>query len=399
MEDLARLVKRLPPDKLAQYEPVTGVTLVNMSKSAFFDMSRRMQTKGIDAASATVLRAINHETGHFIQSCMTGYMFRRNSWLLSVFNSRRNGRIFKRLMRHERRAKRTLWVIEKLLGKKRPLAGRLANMVIFTFQTRRAALLAQSAPDGHHSMARALTPHFFAERDALIARETQPNLDGVSTLGVIEGGAVAYAALMEPASRTPEAFITRMQADLKTLPPLYHELWNFVYPQADLRSREIFLPLCALALCYERPAMALPFLLRFLLNIPQDEVAQQAAAAFNALPSCPEAGMRLGKAEAQVSWRRKPRLYGPFFARFRDDPAQLTPFTLLTQPQSLETMEHLPLCLTFSDGYQPANMPSDEIAARMVLAHHILEVDSLVRDQRQYQHSALEFARRALSRL
>ncbi len=399
MQDLVKLVKLLPPDKLAQYEPVTGVTLVNMSKGAFFDMSRRMQSEGIDAASATVLRAINHETGHFIQSCMTGYMFRRNSWLLGVFNSRKNTRVFRKLYRMERRAKRKLWVIERLFGKKRGFAARLANLVIFAFQTNRAALLAQSAPKGHHSMARALTPHFFAQRDGLLRQETACSFHGVSTLGVIEGGAVAYAALMEPATRNADAFIARMEADLSHLPNLYRELWDFVFPRAEHRSHEVFLPLCALALCYERPNQAVPFLLDHLLAMPQGQVEAGAAQSFGALPLCVEGGARLGNAQAQISWRRKPRLYGPFFARFRDDPSGLDPFTLLTQPQSLEKMEHLPLCLTFSDGYQPANMPNEEVAARMVIAHHILEVESFVRDQKEYQQNAVEFARRALSRL
>ena len=87
LSDLARLVKRLPPGTLGQFEPLSGIIVLNMDKTSFNAMSERMAAGSVTEADRFIVGVINHESCHFLQTCISGYMFDRARRLMAALNS------------------------------------------------------------------------------------------------------------------------------------------------------------------------------------------------------------------------------------------------------------------------------------------------------------------------
>ncbi len=230
------------------------------------------------------------------------------------------------------------------------------------------------AMPGDNSVFGALHPAFFRLQDQLAKEEAQPNPDGLSTLAILEGSAVAFAHnVMRPSGDAEPA----MLAGFADTPPVYRQFYDWIARQAPSRAAsrafELLLPTTALALCYSQPNNACGPLLHLLAaSEPGHAIAAGHALSAN-LPGIPDAGPILGTA-LDVR-RRDPsyKLYDKFLNYLEATLATSHPpfdaYGLLADPATMNSIETLPFSLVTNDSFNrlPSAMDFTEFAARMYL--------------------------------
>lgn len=399
LDDLADLAKRLPHDVLGRFEPMTGLTLLNMSKTGHIAAMKRYAEKKLDDDDIHLLRTLNHEMCHFAQSLSSGYMAHRNRKLWHAFNARRNHFVRLRFLWFNIQHLVRLRVLRLFFGRKNDGRRRADQMAEFIYQNNKM-VLANKITRGHpNSEARLRFPHYFRVLDDFRDRESKPGASGVSTYGIIEGSAVAYCALCEPWARTPEAFARRMQEDLAEMPQSYAELWQFLSKRAPDRAFELVMPLSALALSYDRPQYALEPLLDKLLESQPGEADALARKLFIAPPKIAAAGRVHQSADKFRNRRARAQLYDIFVDSIRNDPLGLDDYRLLTDPNYMDALQSYPICMQYSDGKSlGALMSNEDVALRVMIAAWTLEAISRGRDERDAKKYMLSYFRAVVNR-
>lgn len=399
LDDLAHLAKRLPHDVLGRFEPVTGLTLINISKAGHIAAMQRYAEKRVEESDVPLMRTLNHEMCHFVQFLSAGYMAHRNRVLWRAFNSWRNRLVKLRFLWFNVQHMTRLRVIRLFFGRRNDGRRRADQMAEFMRQNNKMVLINKITRGNPNSEARLQIPHFFQVLDAYRDRELELGPDAVSTLGIIEGAAVAYAALCEPWERTPDAFARRMQNDLADMPEIYGELWRFLSERAPNRAFELIMPLSALALSYDRPQVALsPLLDRLLVSKPgeTDELAREL---FACPPRISEAGRSHLSASLFRDRRNRAPLYDTFVDCMRKDPIGLDDYRALTDPDYLNALQTIPICMQYSDGKSlGALMSNEERAARIMIAAMTLETVSRGRGERDSKKYLVNYFRAVINR-
>jgi hypothetical protein len=393
--DLNTLVKRLPADTVGQFEPVSGVMVLNIDSASYSASIQRWIDRETTLADRELINTINHETFHFMQTTLCGYMFNRAKRLFTEFNSD-DQTIVTELDKAEADAKDLLALMEADAGDDPELLQRAHNAATISYYHNRINILNNYAPEAEHSLAAAMMPHFFSFRDELLHTENQTDEQGLSILGVIEGAAVVYTAHL---MRDERNIIERIEADIQHLPELYGQAWRCAQAVVGENAVDLLLPAASIALCYERPNMAYHWVLQQLATLPLDTALERAAQLFEHDQSIPYAGAYLHTGWDLREMDNSYRLYDTVFEAWDCEDRNAFAFRLLSEPAALNQINKIPICLTLSDGFFSGQMPKDLAHAKIYIASLVLKVLSRRREEKDFQRFAVQWVQGVIGRL
>lgn len=392
--DLKTLVKKLPPDQIGQFEPVSGVMVLNIDFQNYRASAQRWADKQTTPADRMLINTINHETYHFVQTSLTGYMFKRAKMLFNTLNQDDNS-IVRALDKAEEQANEVLELALKEAGDDPSLIKRANDIASITYYHKRTAILHANCPENDHSLAGALMPHFFQYRDDLLQKENELDAHGLSILGVIEGAAVAYAAHLAYDEHSVEQ---RIEAELVKLPSLYAQSWQILKQQTPQFASELILPISAIALCYQKPNTAFHFILAHFLKSEPTNITSYTEQLFCDLPYIEDAGEILKTARHVRVEDDSYILYDSVLKAWKCEQDDKLAFALLSDPLALNRMDHIPICSTLSDNLMFGQVPAQEAQAKIYIASLILKVTSRRREEKDFQKFAMQWGRNVINR-
>ena len=384
-------IKQLAPDQLGQFEPLSGLMLLNISREELFELGRRLTAGTSTEFDRAIIHTINHEAYHFAQAAASGYVFHRQARLLAVFNACEpvpEPEIPPHLQ--------AMFDAAREEAERDPeLRPRYDALVAMFRGHNRFAQMSDLAEKGDHSVEGALRPAFFAHLKELAQGERVANADGLSVLGVLEGSAVVHSRLL---LHGEEDATPHIEAELATLPAVYRELFDLTVARAGERALELVLPAVALALRFMQPHDAYLPLLALLAESPPGQAVQHGRGLIDRLHEITSAGPLLGTA---LDLRRMDdgfRLYDQILARLESGEWGIDSYDLLAHPPAMHAVGTFPLGIVTTDGYL-GSMDPNELAARMVLMGAVLRSQSRRRAERDFHHFQADWARSVIHRL
>ena len=240
--DAHEFIKALRSDQLGLFEPLSGVLLLNVAEAEFQEVAVRWSSNTCTESDVELIRTINHETYHFMQTVCSGYMYDRQCRIFTELN-RENETV-----ETEAETESYASVMEaalKDLDPSDPERQRLMGVAAMIRQQEFLEKLGTRAAPGDHSVSGGSFPKLFKYLDALAVKENETNADGLSILSVIEGTAVAHAQLLMGGAA---GFDERMTAECSTLPPAYATLYEVTRAACGDRTAELLLPAASFAL-------------------------------------------------------------------------------------------------------------------------------------------------------
>ncbi len=358
------LLKRLPFDQTGQFEPVSGMMLVNITSAEFAEICDRYQAGQHTAADVDIMRTINHEVYHFAQTVASGYMYQRQH--------------------------RMFLMIRDAKLPPEPEAG---VPPLLSEMTRLSALRERAAP-GDHSLAGAILPELFVHERQLAEIESEPNAAGLSIKALVEGSAVVHAELLMGDLAGARA---RVEAQLVIVPPVYRILFDLTVSRYGDRALELILPATALALRYTRPHDAYFELLAAIAGDPAGDPIARGRALGNDLPTIAEAGPILGTAIDVHEPTAMYSVYAGLLRDLADGKWQVDSYELLADPEAMQRMPGFPLGLATRDGLL-GSIDRVELTARLILMSIALKVRSRARDERDFEKAFTNWAQSLLGR-
>lgn len=389
--DPVDFIKRLAPDQVGLFEPISGMMLLNMDDEDFQAQAERFAQEALLPEDVRVLCAINHETYHFAQTAASGYMFDRARTAFAALNA------------SQPPAEPPIDPdILKIVADTRAAIGddpegnsRLDAALEIVRQKAWVDMLNARADAGDHSLAGALIPDFFDYLEQRRSAESLANSQGLSILGVIEGSAMLAANLL---TYGPEAAVAAVAEELDTLGPIYRELFAVTSAQAGERTLEIALPAAAVSLCYECPHDAYCAILPSIAAAPPGEAHTLGRALFEAPPKIEAAGAWLGDAPARRGNDESYVIYDSFHASLKEGKWGVDTYDLLADARALDRVGSFPLgCATRTRPYGP--FEPAELLARLAISSLVLKARSRRRDERDADQAARQWARGVLHRL
>lgn len=384
------LARRLPPEQVGLFEPLSGMMLLNVDQDAYVAMAQRFADGACIAQDVPFFAAINHEAYHFAQAAASGFMFDRQRTALRVLNAAppppdppTDPELMQMIARCREeagddpelnaRADRMLWVLEE--------------------HERLAMLEARAAP-GDHSIEGALFPHLFVHFRERGERECERNGQGLSIMGLLEGSAVIHTHLL---MKKGDEAVRSIPAEIETLPPVYGELLAFTASVAGERSLEVALPATAVALCYARPNDAYCALVPMLLAAPEGGALARGRELFETAPAIRAAGPWLGDSLAQRDADPCYPIYDRVLDALRTRRWGIGSYELMADPKAMHSIDSFPLgFVTRSQCLAPFG--TGEKAARLWLMGAVLRSRTRRRDQREFEKFAVRWAQDVLNR-
>jgi hypothetical protein len=391
--DPKEFIKRLAPDQLGMFEPLSGLMLLNASRAEMQAITKRQWARQSTESDVAMLRTIDHETYHFAQAAASGYVFHRQRGLFMALENTiepiPDFHLDPELLKlAEEWRKRIGDDPDYKLRYERAMAI-LEHQKKFTWMEARAAA-------GDNSVMGALYPGFFAHFKALTEAERIANADGLSILGLIEGSAVAHVHLLKyPIGYAPP----RMQAELAPLPAVYHELYDLTAARMGDRSVELLLPAVALALRYAQPHNAYAPLLALLAESKPGEALERGRSLAGQLPEISGAGPLLGTAIEQRRLHDGYRVYDPILEKLANLTWGFDSYDFLARPAAMESLNPFPVGIALTDGYVMGGMDRIEFAGRVTLMGLVLRSQSRRRAERESWRLTLDWARSVISGL
>lgn len=383
-------IKQLAPEQLGVFEPLSGMTLLNLDDAAFRALGERFVAQTLTDADTAVIRTINHETYHFAQATASGYVFHRQARAFEVLNA--SEPVPEPPLDPDLAP---LLAAARVEAEGDPaLERRLARLEAMLAGHQQIALMDARAGAADHSMAGAMLPAFFEHLNAVGEAEHTPGPDGLSVAGLLEGSAVLHTHLL----MHPQDAHLHVNAELQTLPPVYHELVALTAAAVGQRTLELALPATALALRYMAPHVAYKPLLAQLALTPMGEGLAHGRALAAALPEIDGAGPVLGTALELRALHDGYRIYDPFLDRLRTAEWGVNSYDLLADPSAMHRIGGFPMGVVTADGYH-GPLPAPEMAARMAIMGLVLRTQSRRRAERQFRQFQLEWAQEVLGRL
>ncbi len=393
--DLRTLLKRLPPDQLGLFEPVSGLMILNLSSEEFTAIAKRMEAGSSTATDVDGMRTINHEIYHFAQTVASGYMYDRQFQIFSQIDPAS----LTPELRHK-------------LERGRPVSGtdedptsgpvnrqeRASAVADLALEMDRISTLQRRAAPGDHSLAGAVFPRLFEHLRTLAAAEREVNEEGLSIHHLLEGSAVVHAELLL-AGRA--GIRQRVERQLAALPPAYRGAVDWTLERHRDRAFELLLPVVALALRYARPHDAYPTLLEAIAGSPEGEELARGRALSRDLPEIPRAGPLLGTAIDVHEKTAKYRVYDAILGDLDRGTWGVDSYAYLADPEAMLRVPSFPLGCLLTDGWTHT-VKDAELGARMVIMSIVLKVKSRSRTELDFQRSlaswAQDFGRRMFGR-
>jgi hypothetical protein len=384
------LARRLSPDQVGLFEPLSGMMVLNVEQDAYMAMAQRFADGASLPEDRSFFAAINHEVYHFAQAAASGFMFDRQRTALRVLNSGEPPPD----PPPDPEFEQVIAQCREEAGDDPELKARLQRMVWVMEEQQRLAILEARAAPGDHSVDGALFPHLFVHFRERGERERRPNAHGLSILGLLEGSAVIHTHLLMEARDEAARSIA---SEIETLPPEYGELLAFTVPLAGERSLEVALPATAVALCYARPNEAYCALVPMLLAASEGGALARGRELFDSPPEIPAAGTWLGDSVAQHQADPSYPIYDSVLEALRSGRWGIGSYELMADPRAMHSIDRFPLGLvTRSRSHSPFDVP--ERAARLWLAGTVLRSRSRRRDQREFEKFAVTWAQDVLDR-
>jgi phage protein U len=357
--DPHQFLKQLPPDKLGQYEPVSGIMLVNITSAELNEIAGRYAAGQCTDADIEILRAINHETYHFAQTVACGYMYLRQHQLFCLV-----------------RDAKVPQFTEPEYGDSERINAVLSLMA----EQERLSILRQRAAPGEVSLAGAIMPELFAQEKKLAAMESETNAAGLSIKALVEGSAVINAEKVIGGGACTRA---ALEAQLQMVPPAYRVLFDLTAERYGDWAPDLILPATALALRYAQPHEAYFELVEAIADNPGDPIGRGRALAAS-LPAIPAAGAILGTAVDAHEPTEQFSVYRGMLQDLAAGAWGMDSYELLSDPSAMLRMARFPIGLALKDGY--TGLPDrTELVARLEIMSIVLRVRSLAREQRDYE--------------
>ena len=246
--NIRQFIKSLDPDVRGVFEPLSGIMRIGMPQSEYQAAFERYAAGASTIEDTALIGTINHERYHAMQAAVSGYGFDQQRRRFAVFNS------FEELPdpAADPEVQSLLATLRAEAGDNPDLKRRAdrAEAVLLSYCA--IEMMEARAEPGDYSLWGALHPGFFRYQAELADREAVRYADGFSILGLLEGSAVAIAnrLMYEGGAQT------KMEAELKTLTPVYSELYTLTQARAGTWAMVLLLPAVALALCYSEPHKA-----------------------------------------------------------------------------------------------------------------------------------------------
>jgi hypothetical protein len=387
--EIKSFIKRLAPDQLGLFEPLSGIMLLNVEEEEFQAMAQRWAAGESTAADVGLIATINHETYHFAQTAASGYMHQRQRAAFRALNEAPAPEE----PELDPELKQIFDIAREAAGDDPEANARLdASLYIVTEKARQEQLEARAAA-GDHSLAGAAIPDFFAFLEQRRATESVANDRGISILGVIEGSAVIFANLL----MYGDDAAAHVREELVTLPLLYGELLDFTVSLVGDRALRVALPAAAVALCYEAPQYAYCELVPMVAAAPDGEELARGQELFESPPALESAGAWLGDAIAQRAADDSYRIYDTFLEELRSDKWGVDSYALMADPQAMHRVGFFPLGFVTRTGWR-AGTDRDTLVARMFIMGIVLQSLSRRRAQRDFEKLAVSWAQGVFSR-
>lgn len=384
-------IKKLAPDQLGMFEPLSGLMLLNISQNELEALGNRWMSGQSTEFDVAIIRTINHETYHFAQAAASGYVYHRQCRLFAVFNSSEP----MPEVGLDEEIQSMIDAARESAGDDPKLKRRVERMVAVLEGHHQLAILESRAAAGDHSLIGALMPSFFVNIKELSEAERVTNADGLSILGVLEGSAVVHTQLLMQPDGDAAPYI---EAELTTLPHVYRELYDLTVARVGGRALELLLPAVALALRYAQPHNAYVPLLMLLADSALGEAITAGRDLQSRLPEITAAGSLFGTAIALRQQHEGYRIYDSILDKLKTAHWGIDSYDLLAQPAVMHAIGSFPMGIVTSDGYS-GSLDKLELAARMVLMGAVLRSQSRRRAERKFREFQVEWAREVIGQV
>jgi hypothetical protein len=384
-------IKQLAPDQLGMFEPLSGLMLLSISRAQLAELQHRYVARTPTDFDLSMIHTINHEAYHFAQVASSGYVFHRQARLLMVLNAAEPVPA----VAIEPGMQAMLTAAREEAGDDPELLLRYERMVAMLKGHNQFQVYDERAAPGDHSMVGALMPGFFAHMRELVEGEQIANSDGLSILGVIEGSAVVHAQMLMHGDEDESPYI---EAELKTLPRVYSQLYDFTVARTGRRALELLLPAVALALRFMQPQNAYPSLLSLLEQSAPGEAFEHGRRLIERLHEISDGGHLLGTAIELRRMHDGYRVYDSVLGKLENSEWGIDSYDFLAQPKAMFAVDSFPLGIVTTDGYLGRLEPA-ELAARMVLMGAVLRSQSRRKAQREFQEFQADWARSVIHRM
>jgi len=372
--DPLQFIKRLAPEEIGKFEPVSGMMLINIPVAEFSAMEARYTTDQCMSSDIDTLRAINHEIYHFAQTIASGYMYDRHLRLFNMIKPTKQSDLLKR---------NTSFIKE--MPVKTVLQKRAKNTINLVYEMDRLSKLTENAKPSDHSLAGAVFPHFFEYQDQVTASEAEPNADGLSIIALIEGSAVVHAELLLSGI---DGVCDRIEAQLATLPPVYRVLIDLTTQRYGDRAIELLLPTATLALRYTRPHEAYLPLLDLMADNPRDNPLLCGRALSDNLPEIDDAGPIIGTAINLYESTEKYQVYASVLRDLAEEKWFVDSYSLLADPSAMNLIQSFPIGFVTQDWVGGA-IDKIELSARLIIMSIVLRKKSRSRDEREFEKAII----------
>ncbi len=374
--DPNQFLKELDSDQLGLFEPLSGIMLLNITETEFQDLVKRWEENTCTEVDIDIIRTINHENYHFVQTITSGYMYDRQRRIFAELNRKpivQKLKTFVTLLKQV--PNKVLEAICKwVIRDDQELLRRFQNIVTVLNQKALLNSWQEDARAGDYSLAGVLFPHFFKYQEKLSALETKINEDGLSIIGLIEGSAVFHAQLLMGGS---EDFQGQIEAELETLPQVYSQIYALTKQYCGVRTIELLLPTTALALQYTYPHNAYLTLLNLLAKSSPGDGLTIARKINSSLPKIKKAGAVLGTGlDVHRQHPKKYNIYDSILRDLSEGKWNADSYTLLAQPEAMHLVPRFPCGLLTRNSFRGIGMERSELVARMLLMSIVLRVKS-----------------------
>jgi|GEM_PF-6983967 len=391
--NIRQLIKALEPDELGKFEGLSGMLLVNLPQADFMESFQRFAAGAPNAADVELIRTINHETYHGLQAAASGYGFDRERRLFEKLNA------LDELPQPQidPKIQEIIDTLRREAGDDPELKERAERASQMMLAQRSIEWMDERAAPGDHSIYGALNPAFYRFQDELAAQEAQPNAEGLSILGVLEGSAVVYTHMLMNPTGGAQA---KIEAELATLAPVYRQLYDLTCAEAGERALEVLLPAVAVALCYSEPHSAFLPVLRMLAASAPGQAMAQGRELIAKLPEIEGAGAALGTAIDVRRGDEAYRIYDKFIGALEEKQFGVGAYDVLANPEASNELRMFPFAVVTADWVQgiKGSMDQGEMIGRMALMAMVLRVGGRRKQEMAIRKAQAEWARDVLVR-
>jgi hypothetical protein len=369
--DLLPLLPRLHAETLAQFDPVSGLLVVNVSQADFLDAFMRWAKK--EDSDTQLISAINHETYHYFQTIAAGFPFQYTADMVRIIIQHQ----------HSWRGDFTNYFRNPSVPPEEYRSAE-AWLKLFQEQLRLWQLGERAKASGDPLLFSALAPELYPALEQLASSAKAPKTNGLSAVDLIEGSAIIYQHAL---SFGREGLENRLDSVWHDYDEAYRRAYDFARTISGARTLDVILPSIALALRYANPPDAFPYLLSHLNSSPLGGEITEARALARNPPKLHQAGEYLGTAlDVRKRWPSM-QWFGLYDSDMNDLSSQvwnIDEIDLLADPDAAEKVSSFKFGFVTRDGALFGGS-TELVAMRLILGGIAFRSLSLPRYVREVQ--------------